>query len=103
MACYRTSDAFADIQKAIRLAPEDPELYVKKGFVLRDLKRFDEAKESIEKAIELAPDYERAKNVLAQLSPRTTLEQHEQQIKMQDLRQQVDDELYYREWLKRQR
>lgn len=103
LACYRTSDAFADIQKAIRLAPEDPELYVKKGFVLRDLKRFDEAKESIEKAIELAPDYERAKNVLAQLSPRTTLEQHEQQIKMQDLRQQVDDELYYREWLKRQR
>lgn len=57
--------ALSEINKAISLKNTYADLYNLKGVILIKLKRFEEAKETLKKALEINPEYETAKSNLA--------------------------------------
>jgi len=65
-ACYTKLTAFdlalKDCDKSIELDPAFLKAYLRKGNVLKGMKKMKEAMEVYEKALELAPDNEEAKN-----------------------------------------
>ncbi|MDD2717927.1 MAG: tetratricopeptide repeat protein [Candidatus Wallbacteria bacterium] len=58
-------DALMEIEIACRKKPNYPDYYNIRGVILIKLKRFEEALESIKKALELNPEYDSAKSNLA--------------------------------------
>ena len=63
----RVEDAAADFARAAVADPADADSYVGLGLCLGQLERLDEARQSIEHALRLAPGHETARALLAAL------------------------------------
>jgi Tfp pilus assembly protein PilF len=63
----RCSEAIPHFQRAIELAPSDPEYHTNLGTAFASMGRFAEARAELERALALAPDYAPARASLAHL------------------------------------
>jgi Flp pilus assembly protein TadD len=63
----RCSEAIPQFQRAIELAPSDPEYHTNLGTAFASMGRFAEARAELERALALAPDYAPARASLAHL------------------------------------
>jgi regulator of sirC expression with transglutaminase-like and TPR domain len=56
--CGQVPAAAADLDRAVELAPDLPELYQNRAVALRDLGRFQQAAQDLHTYLELRPDAE---------------------------------------------
>lgn len=67
LACDRSDKAMAAHDRAIQIQPENPILYFNRGMTLAKMEQYEKARENLNRALQLNPDFQMARDRLKML------------------------------------